>query len=146
VRKPHPKTCFIPIGRRTGSFDLEDVAQAGYAIEQALGGDLRPLADRLRGAGKLLPEERAMAADFLDGTPKIKNPAHRPVKDETRKQEMLRALSVWAEMKPGGSEKTAVKRVAEAEGISERTVRMAVAAHPEMFAGMPHRRVRARKS
>jgi hypothetical protein len=146
VRKPHPLTGFIPVRRREGSFDLEDVAKADYAIERALGGDLRPLADRLRSAKRLLPAERAMAADFFDGTRKSKNPAHRPVKDETRQQAMLLALAVWHQMQLGATEKTAVKRVSESERKSERTVRVSVAAHPEMFTGLKRRRVRARKS
>jgi hypothetical protein len=146
VRKPHPKTGFIPVGRRRAdSFDLDDVAQADCALERALGGDLRPLADRLRSAKKLLPTERAMAADFLDGTRKLKNPAHRPVQNETRKLTMLLALAVWHQMKLGAAEKTAVRNVSKTEAKSESTVRSSVAAHPEMFAGTP-RRVRASKS
>jgi len=144
MRRPHLLTGFVPArgGRRAG-FDLEDVAQADYALEQAMGGDLQPLADRMRSGKKLLPEERGIAADFLDGTRAIKNPDHRPASDETRKQVMLLALAVWQRMKLGETEKLAVEGVSEAEGKSERTVRAAVQAHPEMFEGMK-RRVRAR--
>ena len=114
-------------------------------MERAAGGDLQPLADRLRNAKKLLQAESAMAADFLDGTRKVKNPEHRPPKDETRKQQMLLALDVCEQMHLGArSEKDAVELVCKARGKRKRTVQDAVFAHPEMFAGLK-RRVRARK-
>jgi hypothetical protein len=148
MRKPHPLTGFITVRGRRAGFTFEDAAQADYAVERALAGDLQPIADRVRSGKKLLPEECAIAADLLDGTREMKNPAHRPASDETRKQEMLLALAVWQRMKLGEFEKIAVKAVSAAEGKGERTVRAAVQAHPEMFAGLKRRKAaafRARK-
>ena len=81
-----------------------------------MAGDLQPLADRLRNARNLLPEERALAAGIVDGTRKVKKPAHRPASDKTRKQQTLLALDVWKEMHLALSKK---RRSRMSQGVGE---------------------------
>src|SRR5512139_325328 len=78
MRKPHPKTGFIPVERPPGAIGIEDFAQAHYAFERALEyRDYSPLLARMR-AGKALPAEQKLFADIYEK--KLKGPPHRPPK------------------------------------------------------------------
>ena len=56
--------------------DLNEVKAAAASHIDAVDGDHRRLAKRLREGAALTPDERRVAADYLDGKPKRK--AHRP--------------------------------------------------------------------
>ena len=133
---------FIPVERPPGSVDLEDLAAADYALEQALVyGNPEPLEKRLRSDAPLLRKERDVAADII--AEKLKRPPHRPADhpEELRNRgDHYLALCVWTLRVKGVSHERAVHQVKIDEQVSESTVRKAVRANKELFGNLFPRR------
>jgi integrase len=137
---------FIPCERPSGSVDIEELAQADYALERAREYDFEPLVKRLRSATAFLfPEELELAAKILEGNPQVKRPEHRPANPEVlRTYAYYRALCVWTYLCHGLLLKQAVHQVANDEKtagrkISESTVSKAWQANRSLFENLPRR-------
>jgi hypothetical protein len=133
MRKPHPQTGFIPVDRPPGAVDIEDFAQAHYAIERALEyGDYEPLFARMR-EGKALPPEQKLLADIYEK--RVKRPAHR------RKQQpealhfrnLCLALCVLCRRIKGQPLKSAVEDTVNEKGVAKSTVYKAIKGHRDLF-------------
>jgi hypothetical protein len=133
MRKPHPDTGFISIDRPAGSINLEDVAQADYALERALEhGDYVPLLARMR-AGKGLPAEQELLADIYEK--KVKRPAHRMKQnpEALRFRDLCLALCVLNRRLKGLMLKPAVMDTANEMGVGKSTVYAATEQHRDLF-------------
>ena len=141
MRKPYPGTGFIPIDRPPGAVDIEDVAQADYALEQTqVYGKLEPLIERLRSASSLFPEERALAANIIA---KIwKRPTHRIAQDPRvlPNREKYLALCFLKLRVDNVPHERAVHQVAEDLSVSDSQVRKAIRNNEEMFGSYLRRR------
>ena len=98
-------------------FDDDEVKAAAASRLDAIDGDFRRLAGRLREGAVLTAEERALAADYLDG--KRKREAHRPESIRTKMKWWLVAKFVDAAVKESGwPDKAIVAEAIEHYGIS----------------------------
>jgi hypothetical protein len=103
---------------------------ARWAIWDALEGDPRLLAERLR-EGTASPEERALAADLISG--KIKpRPIRKGQPKRIQKQGMAQMVFTLEAGAPPKTRKAVIPAVAEAFGVSERTVYNALAECEEL--------------
>jgi hypothetical protein len=146
MRKPHPGSGFIPVDLIPGAVDIEDLAAAHYALEQALEyGNLQPLIDRLRTAKTLFSEERALAADIVGGV--WKRPAHRIALHPNAKRfhASYLALCVLERRLNGQPHKAAVDDVAKTAEVSESQVRKAIRQHEDLFGSLLRNRRRSGK-
>jgi hypothetical protein len=136
---------FIPVEHPPGTVDIEDVAAANYALEQAGRGKLEPLIERLRSAKALLPEERALAADIIAG--RWKRPKHRIAEhpETLRVRKAYLALCVLERRVKGLPHKRAVHEVIKETGSSDSAIRKAVRAHEAMFGSLLRNRRRSGK-
>lgn len=134
MRKPHPETGFIPVERPLGTIDIEDFAQAHYAIERALEyGDYGPLLARVR-AGKALPDEQKLFADIYEK--KVKRPRHRPKKqhpEATHFRDVWLALCVLSRRLKDQELKQAVMETVSETGATRSVVYAAVKQHRDLF-------------
>lgn len=134
MRKPHPKTGFIPVERPPGAIGIEDFAQAHYAFERALEyRDYSPLLARMR-AGKALPAEQKLFADIYEK--KLKGPPHRPPKwhpEAVRFRDLWLALCVLSHRLKGQEPKSAVMDTANEAGVSPSAVYAAAKQHRDLF-------------
>jgi hypothetical protein len=132
MRKPHPGSGFIPVERPAGSVDIEDFAQAHYALERTLEyGDYSPLLARMR-AGKALPDEQKLLADIYEG--KVKRPANRRgAPDALRFRDLCLAICVLDRRLKGLALKSAVMDTAEEMGETKSTVYAATKQHRDLF-------------
>jgi hypothetical protein len=138
---------FIPVERPPGSVDIEEVARAEYALEQALiYSKFEPLIERLRSAASLLPEERALAADIIAGD--RKRPKHRPAEDPRvlQNRQIYWAICVSKLVVDGVPLKRAVHQVAIEEKQKESAVQKAVQANKSaVFGGILRNRRSGKK-
>lgn len=133
MRKPHPESGFIPTERPPGSVDIEDFAQALYAVERALEyGDYGPLHTRAR-AGKALPDEQALLVDILEK--KVKRPPHRAARhpETLRFRGLCLALRVLDYRLKGLVLKAAVMNAAHDAGTKKNAAYAAAKQHRDLF-------------
>ncbi len=122
---------WIPVERPPGAIDLEELAQADYALERALVGDYDPLLARMR-AGKALPVEQKLFADIHEK--KVKRPSHRRAAPEAlRFRNLLLALCVLELQLKGEPLKAAVSMTADQKGVGTSTVYVAVKQFDDLF-------------
>jgi hypothetical protein len=123
---------FIPVERPPGTIDIEDVAQADYAIERALDyGDYEPLLARLR-AGKGLPAEQRLLADIYQK--RVNRPPHRMKHPEALHfRNVWLALCVLERRLKGDALKTAVADTVRDTRVKTSTVYAAVKGHHDLF-------------
>ena len=138
MRKPrHPGSGFIPVDRPVGAVDLDDWAQADYALEQAQDcGNFKPLCERLRTAMFLFPEERVLAADIIAGV--WKRPPHRIAQnpDNLSGMEFYLALCVLTLRLEGVSHKQAVHQVIQEYKVSNSKVRKSIRKNKSLFGNL----------
>jgi hypothetical protein len=126
---------FISVERRPGAIDLEELAQADYALERALEyGDYDPLLTRMR-AGKGLPVEQKLLANIYEK--KEKRPRHRMKQHPAalRFRNLCLALCVLDLRLKGANLKAAVSVTADQKDVGASTVYAAV----KQFGGLFHR-------
>jgi len=134
---------FIPTERPSGAIDIEELAQADYALERALEhGDYDPLLARLR-AGKGLPAEQMLLADIYEKRLKRKNNRPKSHPETLRFRDLHLALCVldlWLKQpvlrlkKP--LLKNAVNDTATQMGVEKSTVYGAIKQHSNLFHGL----------
>jgi len=133
ARKPHPGSGFIPVERPAGAVDIEDFAQAHYAVERALEyGDYGPLLARMQ-EGKALPDEQKLFADIYEK--RLKRPRGRPVQhpEAQRLHHSWLALCVLDYRLKGSTPKVAVADAAKDANVKRSTIYKAVKRHRELF-------------
>jgi hypothetical protein len=124
---------FIPVERPPGAIDLEELAQADYALERALEyGDYGPLLTRMR-AGKGLPAEQKVLADIYEK--KVKRPRHRMKQHPAalRFRNLCLALCVLELCLKGENLKAAVSVTADQKDVGTSTVYAAVKQFDSLF-------------
>jgi len=134
MRKMHSGSGFIEVERPPGAIDIEDYAQASFALEQALEhGMYEPLIERLRSAPFLFPAERELAADIMSG--RFKRPPNRIAKhpNSLRAREFYLALCVLELRLKGMPHQRAVHKVHMDKRVSDSTIRKSVRKHHAKF-------------
>jgi hypothetical protein len=124
---------FIPVERPAGAIDIEELAQADYALERALEyGDYDPLLTRMR-AGKGLPAEQKLLADIYEK--RVKRPRHRMKQspEALRFRDLCLALCVLELRLKGIDLKPAVSLSAEQKDVGTSTVYAAVKQFDDLF-------------
>jgi hypothetical protein len=124
---------FIPVERPAGAIDIEELAQADYALERALEyGDYDPLLTRMR-AGKGLPVEQKLLADIYEK--RVKRPRHRMKQspEALRFRDLCLALCVLELRLKGIDLKPAVSLSAEQKDVGTSTVYAAVKQFDDLF-------------
>jgi hypothetical protein len=116
----------------------KEFAEANYAVEQALKFfNGAPLMKRLRGTAELLPVERNIVADIIEG--KIKRPSHRVAQPSTHSRKLILAMAVAEAMFKDTPRKAAISDVAKANGASVATVSKAFSDSAHLFPGLPNK-------
>ena len=123
---------FIPVKRPPGAIDLEELAQANYALERVLEyGDYGPLLARMR-AGKGLPDEQKLLANIYEK--RVKRPPHRRAAPEAlRFRDLCLALCVLDRRLKGSALKAAIADAAKEMAVGKSTVSAATKQHRDLF-------------